>query len=375
MSLVDRQTTPARVAASQANGRKSKGPKTPAGKARVSLNALKTGAYAKTDKARREIMVRRGENPDDFEQLHQELREEWQPEYVTEAMLVKTLAEKNFDKAQLRAAWMESQLNCLRIAEIQAQRRQLLARRWLPGCPAVEPGAQGLWLAKDSPSKFKKMFDRLERLEKWVEEETCPDEYPQTMRELYGECPSLAGEKVRLLVLDYFGEDEAARHKACKKLPQWLAQERSDVERERELYQREMAIGGNAGPNLSEEEVARKEAALERQIREHTRLLLQLKTTRSQWGPPSEGLGASGIAAPIDVPPTLRLASSGGSAPCPSSSPSAGTPSGGPTGGASFGHNAESVSEDPSTDHRTVDGGAVAAENEKTAQSNLVSQV
>jgi len=76
MSLVDRESTPARVAASQANGKKGKGPATPEGKARVSLNALKTGAYAKTDRARREVMLRRGENPDDFELLHQEFTEE-----------------------------------------------------------------------------------------------------------------------------------------------------------------------------------------------------------------------------------------------------------------------------------------------------------
>src|SRR3974377_963863 len=93
------EAPPARVAASGANGKKSKGPKTPQGKARVSLNALKTGAYAKTDKARREIMLRRGENPDDFERLHREFTEEWQPEYATEALLVKTIAEKSFDKA------------------------------------------------------------------------------------------------------------------------------------------------------------------------------------------------------------------------------------------------------------------------------------
>jgi hypothetical protein len=104
MSLVDRQTTPARIAASRANGKKSKGPKTSEGKARVALNALKTGAYSKTDKARREIMLRRGENPDEFEHLHREFTEEWQPEYATEAMLVKTIAEKSFDKAQLGAA-------------------------------------------------------------------------------------------------------------------------------------------------------------------------------------------------------------------------------------------------------------------------------
>jgi len=71
MSLLKRVMTPAQVAASRANGKKSKGPKTPQGKARVSLNALKTGAYAKTDKARREMMLRRGENPDDFEPLQQ----------------------------------------------------------------------------------------------------------------------------------------------------------------------------------------------------------------------------------------------------------------------------------------------------------------
>ena len=80
MSSVERESTPARVAASQANGKKGKGPATPEGKARVSLNALKTGAYAKTDKALREIMLRKGENPDDFEQLHQEFTDEWQPQ-------------------------------------------------------------------------------------------------------------------------------------------------------------------------------------------------------------------------------------------------------------------------------------------------------
>src|SRR5271157_496929 len=111
MSLVERESTPARVAASQVNGKKSKGPTTPEGKARASLNSLKTGAYAKTDKALREIMLRRGENPEDFEQLHQEFTEEWEPGYVTEATLVKTIAEKTFDKAQLRAGWMESQLS------------------------------------------------------------------------------------------------------------------------------------------------------------------------------------------------------------------------------------------------------------------------
>src|SRR5271167_3029145 len=129
MSLAGNQVSDRKVAANQSNAQKSTGPKTPEGKARVSLNALKTGAYAKTDNALREIMLRRGENPADYEQLHQELTEAWQPDDVMQEMLVKTIAEKSWDKAQLRAAWMESQLTALQSAQIQAQRRSRL-RDW-----------------------------------------------------------------------------------------------------------------------------------------------------------------------------------------------------------------------------------------------------
>jgi len=299
MSLVERESTPARVAASQANGKKSKGPTTPEGKARVSLNALKTGSYAKSDKALREIMLRRGENPDDFEQLHQEFTDEWRPGYVTEAMLVKSIVEKSFDKAQLRAAWMESQLNSLRIAEVQARRRQLLARRWLPGVVNVQKGEEPpLWLAKDSPSKFHAIFEILDDFQKWYDNRAVPDTFGQDMHVLYGVHHSRAGERIRTLFIDLFEDDKDAAAKAEAELPKWIAEERSDVERERELYRQEQEIRAHAGPNLTEEEVGKKEAALERQIREQTRLLLQLKKARSQWDRPSEGSpeGPSGTA-------------------------------------------------------------------------------
>jgi hypothetical protein len=224
--------------------------------------------------------------------LHLELTEGWQPEDVMQAMAVKSIAEKSFDKASLRAAWLESQLTALQVGQIQAQRRELLARRWCPGAPAVELEAQGLWQAKDRPSKFKRIFDLLDCLQKWLEDQICPDEYPRAMRELYGECPSKAGETIRLLVIDFFGSDEAAAERAAQELPKWMARERRDVEQERDLYQREMALRSNAGPNLTEEQVAKKEAALERQIGEQARLLLQLKSKRAQWWRPEEqGIG------------------------------------------------------------------------------------
>jgi len=161
-------------------------------------------------------MLRRGENPADFEQLHQEPIEAGEPDDVMQEMSVKTIAEKSWDKEQLRAAWRESQLTALQVGQIQGQRRQLLARRWLPGTPAVEVEAQGLWQAKDRPSKFKRMFDRLDCLQKWFEDQVCPVEYPEAMRELYGECPSRAGGSIRLLFIDFFGsEGEVAAEKAA----------------------------------------------------------------------------------------------------------------------------------------------------------------
>ena len=79
------------------------GPRTPEGKARSSPNSLKTGAYAKTDQARREIMLRKADDPGDFDRYHAELTESWLPDNVMEAMPVKSIAEKSFEHGELGA--------------------------------------------------------------------------------------------------------------------------------------------------------------------------------------------------------------------------------------------------------------------------------
>jgi len=283
MSLVQRKVSPRQVAANQSNAQKSTGPKTAEGKARVSLNAFKTGAYAKGSNALRQILLKSGEDPQEREQLEQDLTESWQPDDTMQAIVVQMIADKTWDMLQLRGLRRESQLTALEIGQIQAQRQKLLDRRWLPGCPTVEKEARGLWLAKDSGSKFKTIFDILDDLQEWFENKECPDEYPQAMLDLYGECPSQAGEKIRLLVIQFFNpDDEAASEKAGLELPKWIAQERRDVQQEQELYWRESEVRAK-GPRLTEEQVAAKQTELERQIAEQTRLLLQLKSKRSLW--------------------------------------------------------------------------------------------
>ena len=118
MSLVKRRVSARKVAANQANAQKSTGPKTAEGKARVALNGLKGGAYAKSDTILRLIMRRRGEEPKDFEQVHQDLVDSWHPDDAMQAMVVKTIADKTWEKLELRRESLESQLTAFQCGQI-----------------------------------------------------------------------------------------------------------------------------------------------------------------------------------------------------------------------------------------------------------------
>jgi len=329
MSLVHGKVSPKRLAANRSNAQRSTGPKTPEGKARVALNALKTGAYAKGVGALRQILLKSGEDPQEREKVERDLMESWQPDDTMQAIMVQGIADKTWDLLQLRGLRRQSQLTALLIGQIQTERQQLLSRRWLPGCPAVEKSAQGLWLAKDSGSKFKTIFDILDDLQKWFENNVCPDEYPQAMRDLYGECPSLAGEKTRLLFIEFFNtDDETAAEKAALELPKWIAQERRDVQQEQELYRRERELQAKA-PSLTEEQAAAKEAMLERQIGEQTRLLLQLKSKHPLW--PAQFEAAEAGVGPREGTVAQSASGASGKSPKEKDSKDEETVAGGPT--------------------------------------------
>jgi len=198
--------------------------------------------------------------------------------------VVKTIGDKVWDKLKLRSAFLETQLGTVQLAQARFQRRQLAARRWPVGeNSSADPGLCG---TRDSADKFNQILERLDQLQAWFEEETCPDEYPDVMGELYGELPTVAGQQIRKWFIKLFEEDQCQQ--ARQELPQWIAKEKSDVQQDRELYQRERALRRFDIPSAPEDQVAAKEAALERQIAEQTRLLLHLKSKRSLWGVESE---------------------------------------------------------------------------------------
>jgi len=284
------------VAANHANAQKSTGPRTPEGKARAALNAIKHGAYARADNSRRHIMLQRGEGPAEYERLHQDLVNSWQPDDSMQAMLVKTIGDKTWEKLQLRQACLDAQLVSLELAQAQTHRAQLHARRWLRAAPLGV--GRGLCGAQDHPEKFDRIFQLLASLQEWAENEICPDEYPEAMDSLNGNVPTVTGQRIKELFIQLFDDNEAVCEKARHELPNCITKEKSDVEHDRELYHRELRLRAKARSYLAEDKVAPKEAALERQIAEQTRLLLSLKSKRTLWAEESEVEGESSGAGP-----------------------------------------------------------------------------
>jgi len=89
MSLTKRHMTPKRIAASRANGRGSRGARTPQGRARAAAANLRHGFYSE---ALGDVLVALGEDPQRFEDLLDSLTEIWQPANEMEMRLVIRLA-------------------------------------------------------------------------------------------------------------------------------------------------------------------------------------------------------------------------------------------------------------------------------------------
>ena len=69
----------------------------------------------------------------------------------------------------------------------------------------------------------------------------------------YGDLPTVPGQRIGELFRQLFDEDEAACGKARKELPNRIAQEKSDVQQDGELFHRELSLGVKARSYLAED--------------------------------------------------------------------------------------------------------------------------
>src|SRR5271157_5932220 len=122
------QLTPELLAAARQNAQHSTGPRTPAGKQNSKLNALKHGTYV-SDENMRQSMLALGEDPQEFENLKQELMSAFGPGDALWEKQIEDLAWLYCRRERVERA--EAGLKrraLLAVEEWQHQRRQEMAR-------------------------------------------------------------------------------------------------------------------------------------------------------------------------------------------------------------------------------------------------------
>ena len=184
-------TSQAQIEANRRNSLKSTGPKTPAGKAAVRLNALRNGLWAKT-------VVLPGEKQEDFDKVCDDLEAHWQPQNIAEQAHVEEMADCYFKKIRFQRAensilsqdslgknqiplaeriWKQQARNqrCFIKAQHELQRLQEERRRQpaeapaaekSPSAPAPQPAANGhatKWITSPPPDRRQGSTEALRR--------------------------------------------------------------------------------------------------------------------------------------------------------------------------------------------------------------------
>ena len=109
--------------ANRRNAQTSTGPKTPEGKAAVSMNALRHGLRART-------VVLPGENPEEFKQLCDDLEVEWRPQSRTEQFYVEQMAVSQWKLTRLEVV----EVNIFKDTDAPGKQLPMLDRLWQAEC-------------------------------------------------------------------------------------------------------------------------------------------------------------------------------------------------------------------------------------------------
>jgi len=293
-----------RIAANRRNALKSTGPRTADGKRRSSLNALKQGLGAESF---HEVMRSLGENPREFEQLHQDLIGSCQPANALEAKLVEDLARLWWKKARAERAQAGVQIQQVDRLQVQRLREFHEINRLSSDQSRDELAQVGLLHGKNCKGKFQGILDVLDMLIAQVERGKGYEDAEGGLQGIYGPKPTLRGS----LILKYlrllnegqeYSEDESPGPGGAEPLGnaganrergfpiraalvQWLVEERQEVAEEYELFLREHVEISPAARDacLAPTDVRwtwilRMDNYLDRQIERKMRMLLKLQS-------------------------------------------------------------------------------------------------
>ena len=195
--------SPARLAANRLNGGKSQGPRTVAGKARSSRNALRTGRHATFTAGAEKLaglsLAELHEDPKQLAQLRRGLEESFHPATPAEALMVEDLALLRWQRYRLERAQTARVAHRLENLELQCLRRSLYGNYRTHAHICGPEMSLGLIWGDDSPAKFQKLLEYLEEvLEAHRLGKLRADD--ATLGFVYGKVPSVRGTEICALL-------------------------------------------------------------------------------------------------------------------------------------------------------------------------------
>ena len=187
MSIIHKKVTPLVLAANRANSTKATGPKSALGKRRTSRNA---GKYFVFGQVTAERMRQLGEDPTEFEKLHQSLRSEIDPRGGFEETLVQEMAVNRWRLTRLHRAEMAMLVTQRQTWEFRARNPEFAADEATDSLMMTQYGLAGV---TDTPKKFFQILELLESLKNTVEKEGFTPGGLKTLEVLYGTLPTATG--------------------------------------------------------------------------------------------------------------------------------------------------------------------------------------
>src|SRR5215472_653858 len=190
--------TPEKLAANQANGRRSRGPATPEGLERAADSQIRHGFYSKRGG---EALRALGEDPEELNQLLDSLRATWEPTDEFQERLVKRLA-----RAMWRLERSDRVQESIAVKQVREMNRELNNQ--------IERGLEG----------YADKLDALKDLAKAVENEQFVADRDAffALLEAFGREPEARGEQIRALLyqlLNPQGSDDPRGPAPDPKLP------------------------------------------------------------------------------------------------------------------------------------------------------------
>lgn len=288
MEADDPALSPLSIEARRSNARRSTGPRSEAGKRRVSLNALKHGAYTR---GLAESMKALGENPAAYRRLLADLLEAHRPATLSEALLVEDLAALRWQRRRCERAQAGKLALSRHAFERELSREVVERRRRWWARQADLPRGGGLRYAPESESKFTELSDLLFDLREHFEQGEFSDATRQILRYIYGESPTERGLHIVKLVESATrpGTPETFRRAAQQALVSALGEDHRDALQEQEAYLNEISLPAESARQawLAPEGEAwrhllRQQMAIDRQIERKLRLLFQIQAQREK---------------------------------------------------------------------------------------------